>query len=112
MTLANIKDLWTIARGTVGFSGAELANLVNQAALQASRLQLNNIDLAMLEWAKDKILMGASPNFGMIRELALQACDPSCLVNASLLLGLVNASLLLCLVNASLLLGLGYRGRA
>lgn len=58
MTLADIKDLWTIARGTVGFSGAELANLINQAALQASRLQLNNIDLAMLEWAKDKILMG------------------------------------------------------
>eukprot|EP00045_Choanoeca_perplexa_P011989 m.129043 g.129043 ORF g.129043 m.129043 type:complete len:766 (+) comp15841_c0_seq4:70-2367(+) len=59
VTLSDIKDLWTIARGTVGFSGAELANLINQAALQASRMHRENIDLAMLEWAKDKILMGA-----------------------------------------------------
>lgn len=58
VTLNNKEDLWAIARGTVGFSGAELANLINQAALQASRMAHDTIDLATLEWAKDKILMG------------------------------------------------------
>eukprot|EP00730_Choanoeca_flexa_P012667 TRINITY_DN4503_c0_g1_i2.p1 TRINITY_DN4503_c0_g1~~TRINITY_DN4503_c0_g1_i2.p1 ORF type:complete len:724 (+),score=203.51 TRINITY_DN4503_c0_g1_i2:112-2283(+) len=66
--LSNTKDLWTIARGTVGFSGAELANLINQAALQASRMQQDNIDLATLEWAKDKILMGAERKQAVITE--------------------------------------------
>ncbi|EDQ90630.1 uncharacterized protein MONBRDRAFT_7044 [Monosiga brevicollis MX1] len=66
--LDNKEDLWTIARGTVGFSGAELANLINQAALQASRQQRDSIDLAMLEWAKDKILMGAERKQAVITE--------------------------------------------
>ncbi len=47
-----------IARGTPGFSGAELANLVNEAALFAARLNKKEIDMHDLEAAKDKVLMG------------------------------------------------------
>jgi cell division protease FtsH len=51
-------DLETISRGTPGFSGADLANLVNEAALNAARR--NAVQLAMqdFEFAKDKVLMG------------------------------------------------------
>jgi ATP-dependent metalloprotease len=52
-------DLEQLARGTPGFSGAELSNLVNQAALKASIDNLNRVGMAALEWAKDKIMMGA-----------------------------------------------------
>ncbi|GAB3480636.1 ATP-dependent zinc metalloprotease FtsH [Marinomonas epiphytica] len=48
-----------IARGTPGFSGAELANLVNEAALFAARSNRRLVNMEMLELAKDKILMGA-----------------------------------------------------
>ncbi|KAK5849931.1 hypothetical protein PBY51_014228 [Eleginops maclovinus] len=47
-----------IARGTVGFSGAELENLVNQAALKAAVDEKETVTMADLEFAKDKILMG------------------------------------------------------
>lgn len=47
-----------LARGTPGFSGAELANVVNQAALRASIEHKDKVDLSTLEWAKDKIMMG------------------------------------------------------
>jgi len=58
--IEDAKDsLWKIARGTPGFSGAELANVVNQAALRASVLQREVVDIEILEWAKDKIMMGA-----------------------------------------------------
>ncbi|PVH98997.1 ATP-dependent metallopeptidase Hfl [Periconia macrospinosa] len=52
-------DLSTIARGTPGFSGAELENLANTAAIQASKRQQKVVTLLDLEWAKDKISMGA-----------------------------------------------------
>lgn len=52
-------DLTTIARGTPGFSGAELENLANSAAIRASKLQAKAVSLTDLEWAKDKISMGA-----------------------------------------------------
>lgn len=52
-------DLSTIARGTPGFSGAELENLANSAAIRASKLQSKFVSLQDLEWAKDKITMGA-----------------------------------------------------
>jgi ATP-dependent metalloprotease len=52
-------DLTTIARGTPGFSGAELENLANSAAIRASKLQSKFVSLTDLEWAKDKITMGA-----------------------------------------------------
>jgi cell division protease FtsH len=49
----------TIARGTPGFSGADLANLANEAALFASRQKKSAVDLHDFEKAKDKIMMGA-----------------------------------------------------
>lgn len=51
-------DLDTISRGTPGFSGADLANLVNEAALNAARRSKNLIEMADFEFAKDKVLMG------------------------------------------------------
>ena len=48
-----------IARGTPGFSGADLANLVNEAALFAARANSNHVTMEEFEQAKDKILMGA-----------------------------------------------------
>ncbi|MDA0787580.1 MAG: AAA family ATPase, partial [Proteobacteria bacterium] len=49
----------TIARGTPGFSGADLANLVNEAALIAARKNRRMVTMAEFEDAKDKVLMGA-----------------------------------------------------
>ncbi len=48
-----------IARGTPGFSGADLANLVNEAALFAARSNKRLVDMSDMEKAKDKIMMGA-----------------------------------------------------
>lgn len=48
-----------IARGTPGFSGADLANLVNEAALFAARANKRKVDMIDLDRAKDKIMMGA-----------------------------------------------------
>jgi cell division protease FtsH len=48
-----------IARGTPGFSGADLANLVNEAALFAARNNKRTVDMAEFESAKDKIMMGS-----------------------------------------------------
>jgi ATP-dependent metalloprotease len=48
----------TLARGTTGFSGAELANLINQAAIKASKEEKLAVNMEDLEWAKDKIIMG------------------------------------------------------
>ncbi|HET7674663.1 MAG TPA: ATP-dependent zinc metalloprotease FtsH, partial [Gammaproteobacteria bacterium] len=48
-----------IARGTPGFSGADLANLVNEAALFAARANKREVEMLDLEKAKDKIMMGA-----------------------------------------------------
>jgi len=51
-------DLKRIARGTPGFSGADLANLLNEAALMAVKKKLAAVDLATLEEARDKVLWG------------------------------------------------------
>ena len=51
-------DVRQIARGTPGFSGAELANLVNESALLAARKGKNKVDMSDLENAKDKVMMG------------------------------------------------------
>ena len=56
--LSGAIDLSVIARGTPGFSGADLANLVNEAALLAARKDKKEIELADMEEAKDKVLMG------------------------------------------------------
>ncbi|MBX3502013.1 MAG: ATP-dependent zinc metalloprotease FtsH [Alphaproteobacteria bacterium] len=51
-------DPRVVARGTPGFSGADLANLVNEAALRAARLGKRLVTMIDLEYAKDKVLMG------------------------------------------------------
>lgn len=51
--------LYDLARGTPGFSGAELANVINEAALLAARCNKTQVSMNELEKAKDKILMGA-----------------------------------------------------
>lgn len=57
--LAADVDMAVIARGTPGFSGADLENLVNEAALMAARENRNEVDSELLERAKDKVMMGA-----------------------------------------------------
>ena len=52
-------DLRLIARGTPGFSGADLANLVNEAALMAARVGRSVVTMVDFENAKDKVMMGA-----------------------------------------------------
>jgi cell division protease FtsH len=57
--LASDVDPKVIARGTPGFSGADLANLVNEGALLAARLGKRTVAMAEFEHAKDKVMMGA-----------------------------------------------------
>ncbi|MGH7082865.1 MAG: ATP-dependent zinc metalloprotease FtsH, partial [Acetobacteraceae bacterium] len=57
--LGSDVDPKVIARGTPGFSGADLANLVNEAALLAARIGKRVVAMAELEHAKDKVMMGA-----------------------------------------------------
>jgi cell division protease FtsH len=56
--LADDVDPVVIARGTPGFSGADLANLVNEAALNAARYDKKKVQMVDYEFAKDKVLMG------------------------------------------------------
>jgi len=56
--LSDTVDLAVIARGTPGFTGADLENLVNEGALLAARLEKERIEMMDLEQAKDKVLMG------------------------------------------------------
>ena len=60
-----LKD---IARGTPGFSGAELANVINEAALFAARSNKTKVNMSDLEKAKDKILMGAEKHTMVMSE--------------------------------------------
>ena len=57
--LAADVDVRTLARGTPGFSGADLANLVNEAALTAARKNRRMVTMHDFEYAKDKVMMGA-----------------------------------------------------
>lgn len=57
--LAPDVDLHTIARGTPGFSGADLANLINEGALLAARRNKTMVTMKDLEDAKDKVMMGS-----------------------------------------------------
>lgn len=61
-------DLSIIARGTPGFSGADLANLVNVAALKAAMDDKKYVSLFDLEFAKDKIMMGSERKSAVISE--------------------------------------------
>jgi cell division protease FtsH len=57
--LSDDVNIHVLARGTSGFSGADLANLVNEAALNAARYNLKTVRMVDFEFAKDKVLMGA-----------------------------------------------------
>jgi len=61
-------DLEIIARSTPGFSGAQLANLVNEAALNAARYNLKSVTMGDFETAKDKVLMGKERRSLIINE--------------------------------------------
>jgi cell division protease FtsH len=61
-------DAMVIARGTPGFSGADLANLVNKAALFAARANKKLVTMAEFERAKDKIMMGAERRSMIMKE--------------------------------------------
>lgn len=56
--LAKDVDLSVLARGTVGFSGADLANLVNEAGLLATRLNETEVNMFHFEQSKDKLMLG------------------------------------------------------
>ena len=58
--LADDVELDSIASGTIGFSGADLRNLVNEAALLAARASKNAVEMDDFEHARDKILLGPS----------------------------------------------------
>ncbi len=66
--LGNDVELEVIARGCPGFSGADLENLVNEAALLAARRDLEFVSMADIEMAKDKVLMGSERRSMMISE--------------------------------------------
>jgi cell division protease FtsH len=61
-------DVSVIARGTPGMSGADLANLVNEAALLAARQDHDKVYLATIEEAKDKVMLGAERKSMVMRE--------------------------------------------
>ncbi|KAF2860703.1 ATP-dependent metallopeptidase Hfl [Piedraia hortae CBS 480.64] len=70
--LRNIKvdssvDAAEVARGCPGFSGAELENVVNQAAVHASKNKASRVGIADLVWAKDRLMMGAERRSAVIQ---------------------------------------------
>ncbi len=66
--LAPDVDLAVLARGTPGFAGADLANLVNEAALVAARHEKTKVAMEDFEFAKDKVLMGVERKTLMLTE--------------------------------------------
>ncbi|MFH1076085.1 MAG: ATP-dependent zinc metalloprotease FtsH [Pseudomonadota bacterium] len=66
--IASDVNLAVIARGTPGFSGADLENLVNESALLAARQNKEHLDMADFEEAKDKVMMGAARKSMIISE--------------------------------------------
>lgn len=66
--LAPEIDLKVIARGTPGFSGADLANLVNESALLAARRDKKHVEMTELEEAKDRVMMGPERKSRIIGE--------------------------------------------
>jgi len=66
--MSDTVDMEIVAKGTPGFSGADLANLVNEAALLAARANKELVDMSDLESAKDKVMMGAERRSMVITE--------------------------------------------
>ncbi len=68
VALADGVDIQVLARGTPGFSGADLANLVNEAALWAARQNKKKVEMEDFENAKDKVLLGVERKSMIISE--------------------------------------------
>ncbi len=68
VTVAEDFDITVVARGTPGFTGADLANLVNEAALNAARYNRKAVAMGDFETAKDKVLMGSERKSIVISE--------------------------------------------
>jgi ATP-dependent metalloprotease len=68
MHISKNVDPTILARGTPGFSGAQLENLTNQAAVHASKRRATMIEMLDFEWAKDRILMGAERRSAIIQQ--------------------------------------------
>ena len=66
--MADDVDIKVLARGTVGFTGADLANLVNEAALNAARDNKKLVSMYHFEYAKDKVMMGAERRSMIVTE--------------------------------------------
>jgi cell division protease FtsH len=66
--LSDDVDIRVLARGTAGFSGADLANLVNEAALNAARFNQKVVRMLDFEYAKDKVLMGVERKSMIVTE--------------------------------------------
>jgi cell division protease FtsH len=66
--LADDVDLRVLARGTSGFCGADLANLVNEAALNAARYNQKVVRMSDFEYAKDKVMMGSERRSMMVTD--------------------------------------------
>ncbi|MFQ5638578.1 MAG: ATP-dependent zinc metalloprotease FtsH [bacterium] len=66
--LSKDVDLAKLAKGTPGFSGADLASLVNEAALLAARLNKDRVEMPDMEEAKDKVMMGAERKSMLIND--------------------------------------------
>lgn len=66
--LAEDVDLSILARGTPGFSGADIANMVNESALLAARRDKEKVDMVCMEEARDRILMGPERKSMLISE--------------------------------------------
>lgn len=66
--LASDVDLEVLGRGTPGFSGADLENLINEGALLAARLDRDEVCMQDIEMAKDKVLMGSERRSMVINE--------------------------------------------
>ncbi|ESK96960.1 intermembrane space aaa protease iap-1 [Moniliophthora roreri MCA 2997] len=70
VTTSKDVDAKVLARGTSGFSGADLQNMVNQAAVRAAKEHAKEVNLSHFEWARDRILMGAERKSAAIDEKA------------------------------------------
>ena len=73
IALEKDADLSIVAKGTPGFSGAELENLVNESALWAARQNKKEVTVEDMEWARDKIMMGAERNSLIMKEKEKEA---------------------------------------
>ncbi|KAF4614907.1 hypothetical protein D9613_003054 [Agrocybe pediades] len=68
VTVSPDVDPKILARATPGFSGADLQNMINQAAIHASKLHAKEVNLKHFDWARDRILMGAERKSQFIDE--------------------------------------------